>query len=384
MGRIFWYLFWMIGKSMVLTTVIVTVVVCLIYSQRYVDDIIGQSFSILLFFELVTMLLPYLVVMALPATLCFSVVFVYAKLLGDNELVVLRAAGVSHLRLAAPALILALIGGLFSVVMTLVVIPQSYERFTDIRQIISTGNIEISLPERTFAQPSSGLTVYYDERLPDGTMSNILVHDTRGGPQASTVLAERASIETVEGAVRIVFADGVVQSLGPDGQAMSSVEFDRYVLELTLLSGSGGLSALPPQAMPFAELRQALTTVSGDDPQRGELIAEVYRRFVIPLLPIAAVAISLATLFFGEQGRTGLSRRIALILAEISLLLVVFFWIAGMIGRAPAYAPLLVVAVVLPGVIGSLVLMQTNRRSPGTWRRRPAVVDQAEADPASV
>jgi lipopolysaccharide export system permease protein len=358
----------MMTKSVILTTVIITVVVCLIYSQRYVDDIIGQSFSILLFFELVGMLLPYLFVMAVPTTLCFSVIFVYAKLMGDNELVVLRAVGLSHLAVSLPAIVLSLLVGLIGLFMTMVMIPQSYERFTDIRNLIASGNVEIALPERTFTQINRGVTVFYDERLSDGTMRQIMVHDSRQAEQSSTVIADRAGVETEESSLRIVFADGVVQSTDPATGAMRSVEFDRYVLEIALRA-MRSRDRLVAEALTTGELFGELERLSPDDPAYGLLLAESYRRFLIPLLPLTAVMISLSVLFQGEQGRSGIAGRIAVIMALISALLVAFFWVNGLSTTAPALAPLSVPVVVLPLAAGILGMVRINRRSPRPWLR---------------
>ena len=85
-------------------------------SLRYVELIVSQHASVGTFLTLTGLLLPSLLSTLLPFSAFIVTVFVYNKLSGDREAVVLRAAGLSPLQLAYPALIfsagMSLWGGL--------------------------------------------------------------------------------------------------------------------------------------------------------------------------------------------------------------------------------------------------------------------------------
>ena len=78
---------------------------------RYVLlQLVGATLAVTVVLTLVVLLLPTFLGVALPITTFCAVLFVYNKLTMDSEMVVMRAAGLSQLQLAMPALLVALGG----------------------------------------------------------------------------------------------------------------------------------------------------------------------------------------------------------------------------------------------------------------------------------
>src|SRR5579871_4570028 len=91
-------------NSMLLITFSLTSIVWLTQALRFIDFIVNQGVSIMVFLQLTLLLIPSLLLMILPPALFCSVLFVYNELKLDSELIVMQAAGLSRWRLAFPAL----------------------------------------------------------------------------------------------------------------------------------------------------------------------------------------------------------------------------------------------------------------------------------------
>src|ERR1700727_1241695 len=88
--------------STLLITFSLTSIVWLTQALRFIDFIVNQGVSIIIFLTLTALLIPSLLFMILPPAMFCSVLFVYNKLRNDSELVVMQASGLSNWRLAKP------------------------------------------------------------------------------------------------------------------------------------------------------------------------------------------------------------------------------------------------------------------------------------------
>ncbi len=366
------YILKMLAKSLVITSLVATAVACLVYSQRYLDEIVERSFPVIMFFEIIVTLMPFLLVVAIPVTLSISIVFIYNKLITDSEILVLRAAGVSQFGLATPAIWLALLATGLSYLMTLYFVPLSYERFKDIETMVRSGQVEISLPARTFNTLERNLTVYYSEELEDGTMQSILVQDNRNRAEPITVIAESARVSPEDGEFRIFFWNGVLQRFDREQSQITSISFDQYVLTLNILANGRSLDDRPlePREMGLAQVIAEQSNPDIGERQRNEATVEVYTRLVSPLLCFTVAMIAVTVMFVGEQVRTRFAKRVFAVGVCIAALLLLFQWLMALTRGNPMFGPLLPVAAILPGVIATIVLWLSNRRAPRPWRAR--------------
>src|SRR5271170_6166374 len=122
--------------STLLITFSLTSIVWLTQALRFIDFIVNQGVSIMIFLELTLLLIPSLLLMILPPALFCAVLFVYNKLKSDSELIVMQAAGLSRWRLAAPALEVAAGVALVTYMVAFYLQPASYGRFRDMQSFL--------------------------------------------------------------------------------------------------------------------------------------------------------------------------------------------------------------------------------------------------------
>src|SRR6516162_8581215 len=103
---------------MVFVTAALSAAIWLAQSLRLIDLIVNRGLSIEVFLYLALLILPRFLDIVLPIGVFIAVLFsTFNRLTAESELVELRSAGLSHLALAKPVLILA--GIVFLVLMSL-------------------------------------------------------------------------------------------------------------------------------------------------------------------------------------------------------------------------------------------------------------------------
>src|ERR1700733_1455493 len=119
MNRLGFYLFRQLAIAFVFASVAVAFVILFTQSFRILSLVIDNSSTILVFLQLMGLSVPTFLPLVLPLGLGVAVVFVYHKLAIDSELVVMRAAGISPVRQARPAMVLTGIVMIICFVLTL-------------------------------------------------------------------------------------------------------------------------------------------------------------------------------------------------------------------------------------------------------------------------
>ena len=294
--------------STLLITFSLTSIVWLTQALRFIDFIVNQGVSIMVFLQLTLMLIPSLVLLILPPALFCSVLFVYNKLKLDSELIVMQAAGLSRLRLAVPALQVAAGVTLIAYLIAMVAQPVSYSRFRDMQSFLKNNYVSIMLQEGVFSNPVKGLTVFIRERNRDGTLHGILVHDNRQIDAPVTMMAEEGKlVETPQGP-RFLLLNGNRQEMR-NGR-LSFLTFENYTMDVSLYTQSINARAPDVQELLLPDLLANDDKLSSGENQKRH--AEGHQRILWPLYPICLTLVALAALLSGEFNRRGHWQRIAI------------------------------------------------------------------------
>ncbi len=357
------YIFGQLVTATLFVTVALTCAVWLTQSLRLLDYIVNRGLPASAFLSFIALLLPSFFGIVLPiATFC-AVLFVYHKLTLDSELVVLRAAGLSQLQLAKPALLIAGIVTLIGYSITLYFLPASYRAFKDLQNEIRNDYSSVLLQEGLFNSVADGITVYVRERSSRGELLGILVHDNRQPNRPVTMMAESGALVTSEEGPRVVMLNGNRQEIDRKDGRLSLLYFDRYTVELSGLSEGGGPRWRDPKERFLPELLSPEGAI--DEQMHSQLIAEGHRRLADPLFTLSFVVIALAALLSGEFNRRGQTRRLLFAVIAVAALEAGSFAVHDIANRSVQAVPALYV-MALGGFAGGFILLIRHPR------RRPA------------
>src|SRR5690349_13403479 len=173
------YMFRQLLVALIAITGGLTALVWLIQSLRFVELVVNHGLSLVVFVELTSLLIPSFVAVILPITTFVVVQFVYQRLSGDRELTVMRAAGLSPLALARPALAVATVAVVACYLLNLWWVPSTLGAFREYQWEIRNEMAAFLLQDGVFTAVSDDLTVYLRSRDVSGELHGILVDDAR-------------------------------------------------------------------------------------------------------------------------------------------------------------------------------------------------------------
>ncbi len=349
-------------------TIALTGVVWLSQSLRFVDLIINRGLSFFTFVYLTFLLLPSFLAILLPIALFCAVAYTYHRLTTDSEIVVLRSAGLSDMDLMKPALIMAGLMVALGYTITLYLQPAGFREFKDRQFVIRADYSRFLLQEGSFNNLGEGLTVYIRERLANGEVLGILIHDNRDRDAPVTMMAERGVLLNGPDGPYLSLFKGNRQEMNRDRGKLSLLYFDRHNVDLSDLIDAEGPRWREPRERYLHELFGEPRD-DGEITYQRELRAEGHNRLVSPLYSLVMTLIALASLLGGEFNRRGRAARmvftgvIAVAFQGLALGLTYF------IVKMPLLTPLPYANVVLWTAATMYVLLY--RRKP---RRRPPEV----------
>lgn len=367
------YIFGQLVMATVFVTVALTFAIWLTQSLRLIDYIVNRGLPASTFLTFVGLLLPSFLGIVLPVATFVAVLFVYHKLAMDSEMVVMRAAGLSQLQLARPAIVLAIMVTLCVYAISLYFLPLSYRHFKDLQNAFRNDLSSVLLQEGVFTAVNDEITVYVRQRAADGELRGILVHDNREPARPVTMMAERGALVPSEKGPRVVMENGNRQQFDRETDRFSLLYFDRYTVELSDLGEAAESRWREPKERFLPELLWPADE-RRDLRYRQELIAEGHHRIVGPLYTVVFVLIGVAALLAGEFNRRGQAKRVLAAVACVAALEGISLALHDLATRSMAAVPAMYGTVLLAGGFSLYVLL---RQRP--WRSAPAALGGASA-----
>lgn len=358
------YILRQLGVGMVLVTIGLSLVLWLTQSLRFIELTVNKGASVWAFLKLTMLVMPNFLTVILPVSLFAVVLFTYSKLITDRELVVLRSAGLSHLTLARPALILAVIGAGLGLVLNLWVIPRSVEEFHSMQWALRTSATNVLLQEGVFNQVQRGLTVYVKARSPDGELLGIIVHDTRNAQRAVTLMAERgALIKNAEGLPEVLMINGSRYQVSRGSPRLSLLYFDNYAMQFSDSSEKEEERSRDARERSTGELFSVHRGDVGDVAYR-QFRVEGHQRLSSPLYHFTFALLATACLLSGWFNRRGQGDRLVLAIVLMVLVQAMALGVSNLATRNLSLVPLMYLAPLVPAVIALAVLAAPDFKKP--------------------
>lgn len=302
------------------TALSLAAVIMLTQSLRFLELIINSGASSLSFLVLTMLAMPRFFEVILPIALMVGTVFIYNRMTADSEMVVMRASGMSPMRLSVPALALA---GATTLVVFLIaawLAPVSVAKMQSMRVTIKAQYSSLLLREGIFNSLGKDLTVYVHERGKGGELLGLLIHDSRdNAARPVTILAKRGVIVTEDDSQQVIVYDGSRQDYNPLTGALNRLDFQRYSLDLPE-AGPVRQRWKEPDERTLLELLRPDEQSRAEEKTMREFRTEAHRRFVSPFLAVTYTLISLCCLLLGPLDRRGLGWRIVAAAGGVVLL----------------------------------------------------------------
>jgi lipopolysaccharide export system permease protein len=338
-------------------TLALVALIWLTQSLRFIELVVDRGLSMRVFFQLTSLLLPNFTAVVLPITSFAVVLATYQRLSSDREITVMRAAGLSPLALARPALLMAGIAALAGFFLTLYLVPVCATAFRDYQFEIRNKVAAFLLQEGVFTPLSQDLTVYVRARDSAGTLHGVIVQDERDPHTRATILAEEGRMVPKSETPRVTLLNGTRQEIDRNTGRLSVLNFAADTIDLSIDSKA--------EDQRFREVAEmALDELLHPDPrydanhERGKLLVEAHRRLSQPLTIAGFSLLALAASLTGTFQRAGSLWRPLAASILLVVLLAAGFAAMSIATANPTMLPLVWAVSLLPGLAAALWLFR--------------------------
>jgi lipopolysaccharide export system permease protein len=341
----------------------------------------GQSMGS--FATLATMLLPTLIPVVLPFALVIGITQTMTAMNNDSELAIIDAAGSPRSILFRPVLILAVVLGAFSFVVTNFIEPPAR---STARQMVATAYADLLssvIEEKTFRTIQDGLYVQIDARQ-GRILRGLFVADRRDPNFDLIYYAKEGAIDA--GGTSLTMRDGEVQQKTPDGK-VSIVKFMSYAFDLSTMSESSKTEQT------FAASDSSLAFLLSPDVESdsykkspGNFRSELHRRLSDWMFPVVFALISLVIAADARSHREARMHPMVAALITAFMLRWLGFYFTNQVKQNAAFIPFVYAIPVLSGAI-AMYLLATGRKlrlpsalADGLGKLRRSVVKRFTSD----
>jgi len=237
----------------------------------------GIKFSSFLY--LISFMIPFIISIIVPFVTFIAVIFVYNKMISENEITVMASSGLSPWQIAKPAIKFAAVLTVLHLILNIWAVPVSQARFYTTQWNLRYGLAHLKLQESAFTKLADGLVVYVDN-VSDHDLNQVMLSDMRDKHNQLLIFAERGKLVSTTRGLSIVTNHGSLQMSGKNG--FTTGTFDNFDMDLNL-SENNSDESFRVRRIPTLALLQDVFSQKNQREHHLSLV-ELCTRFINPFM----------------------------------------------------------------------------------------------------
>ena len=272
---------------------------------RLVELLVSKGVGLWAVLKVFAHLLPSFLVLTLPIAGIIASITAFGRLSLDKELVAMRAAGLSLLRLTRPVLLFALL--VFGLTLWLAQWgqPWSSVNLKKVALNLLRDQLVLALDRGSFNEPIPKMMIYVSDKGAEPSEGGIFISDERNADDPRIIVARhyQVLIDASTEQVALRLQDGVIHSKPDEADQYQLASFSSYDLKLSLnQSGYASTEDRPTYDQLVARLNQS----QWRDPQALRRLMEYYKDLAFPtaslILCILGVPVGIVSKRSGRIG----------------------------------------------------------------------------------
>jgi len=310
--------------------------------------------------------MPFFLEFIIPMSVMMAALLTFLRLSGDNEIVALKAGGVSLYNLLVPLFVFCLIGALMTAFMAIYGLPNGRMASKRLAFMAIIDNVNVGLEERRFNDRFDGVMLYVNRIDHEkDELSDIFIEDSRNKDVISTIVAPSGYLrgEKEKFTFHLRLYNGSINRVNPGAKTSYMINFQTYDMMLELKNPTESIENGPKdeEEMSIPELRRYIKeNASKKNAQYYLTLMELHKKFSMPL---ACFALGLLALPLGIQSR--LAKRsfgvgLGMFFFIIYYMLLSAGWVFGEAGVYPPWIGMWVPNIVMGSIGASLLVLTAN------------------------
>ena len=173
------------------------VIVWIVQAVNYLDFVTEDGHAFSVYFTYSVLNIPKVIGRLIPLVFLISLLTTILQFEKNNELLVFWTSGLNKIRLVNLAFKISILITLFQLLLSLAVSPSSLNFARSILKSSSITLFSSLVKEKKFNDTVKGLTIFVEEKKPNGEMLNVFLRDdTASNAKSKTIIAKKGHIIT--------------------------------------------------------------------------------------------------------------------------------------------------------------------------------------------
>lgn len=230
---------------------------------KLVELVVTRGVPLLQIGKLFSLILPTFLEMTVPMAFLLAILLGLGRMSNDQELLAMKASGVSPTQILWPATAIALLIAAVTLALTLFARPAANFALKKELYNIAKSRIGTALKEKVFNDDFPKILIYVEEIIPPGnTAQGVLIVDKRENSREDIILGKVARITTDEetNSLGLRLFDGSIYEREQSRPGFSQTRFNIYDFKLDLdeLVGPVRQKESGPKEMPLFDLLDSI------------------------------------------------------------------------------------------------------------------------------
>lgn len=309
----------------------------------------GIKFSSFLY--LISFMIPFIISIIAPFVTFIATIFVYNKMISENEVTVMAASGLSPWQIAKPAIKLACVLTVLHLILNIWIVPATQAKFYSTQWNLRYGLAHLKLQEAAFTGLTPGLVVYVDN-VSGQDLNQVMLSDMRDNNNQMLIFAERGKLVSTVHGLSIVTNNGSLQMSGKNG--FTTGTFDNFDMDLNLTENESD-DAFRVRRIPTYNLIKDV--ISQDNESQHHLtLVELGSRFISPFMNLILAIVCTLILLKSSLLRRRASFAPAMAVLAMAVIMASYMSLSNMVNSLTDLSLVVVgVFILLFGLIGLLL-----------------------------
>lgn len=317
---------------------------------KIAELVINKGVDIFSVGKLFLFMIPYLLTYIVPIAVLTAILLSLGRLSGDNEIIAIRASGISLFGLVVPLLVLGLILSLVLVVFNDRVIP--YAHYATRRTLMDIGvkNPAACLEPGVFINSFQNYILFI-YRIDENKLTNVRIYEPQpDGKPTRTIIAKKGEFIAIpeKNLVKLKLMEGTSDEPDPDNPSnFYKLNFKTYFMSLNLSQAQDrGELEKKPKDMTIKELKAEIARLEKEGVDAAPLVTQIHKKVSLAFSTLAFILIGTPLAIITRRREKTINFGITFLVVGTYYLLLITFEALSLQGHLP---PLL--AMWLPNII---------------------------------
>jgi len=274
--------------TFLLSIFVFTIVLILNKVLQLTELVVNKGVPLVTILKLLLFLFPSLLIIIIPISILVASITTFSRLSTDNEIIILKTAGISLYRLLLPIIILSLFAYLFTNFLTFKALPWGTQSFKNLMFQIIQSKASLDIKERIFNDYFDGLVIYVNEApMSNKLMKGVFISDSRKSENPQTIIAKEGVLLTDPVSMKVLLRlkDGSIHQLEKTKDSYQLIHFSTYDLSLDIYKTLSAKKDEPKtlKEMTISDIKKKIGSLKRGTKEYNRALIEYYKKFSLPI-----------------------------------------------------------------------------------------------------